>query len=144
MMKNIFIAAFLLLTNVQAEFIRDNTLEIVNDTTICMMWQDDVTSKTVLKKWAEAIDYCENLSFANYDDWRLPNFNELHSIFDTSKYNPSIKDTFINVETSIYWTSTTYALDTKMAWVLDFTGYSMTNNFNKELNYYVRCVRDGY
>ncbi len=28
------------------------------------------------KKWAEALDYCENLTFAGLSDWRLTNINE--------------------------------------------------------------------
>ena len=48
-MKNILIVAFLLLTNVSADFIRDNTLEVVNDTATCLMWQDDMLVKLFKK-----------------------------------------------------------------------------------------------
>jgi len=57
--------------------------------------------------WQESIDYCEDMSFAGHDDWRLPNFNELYSIGDRSKSNPAIKDAFVNVSSSNYWSSTT-------------------------------------
>jgi hypothetical protein len=32
--------------------------------------------------WGEALAFCENLTFAGRDDWRLPNAKELHSIVD--------------------------------------------------------------
>ena len=35
--------------------------------------------------WEEALDFAENLSFAGYDDWRLPNAKELHSILDYTR-----------------------------------------------------------
>jgi hypothetical protein len=38
--------------------------------------------------WGQALAYCESLSFAGHDDWRLPNAKELHSIVDY-KRSPS-------------------------------------------------------
>ena len=125
-----------------ADFIRDDVKEVVNDTTTCLMWQDDNASKTVTRTWQESIDYCEDMSFAGYDDWRLPNFNELYSIGDRSKVNPAIKDAFVNVSYSVYWSSTTYVKRTSTAWVVGFhLGYDYINV--KANDYYVRCVRDG-
>ena len=145
MMKNILIVAFLLLTNVSADFIRDNTLEVVNDTATCLMWQDDNASKTVKKTWQEAIDYCEDMSFAGYDDWRLPNFNELYSIGDIWAYKPAIKNAFKNVNFSssydYYWSSTT-VVDSSYAWLICFRNGSDFNKVKRDNNY-VRCVRDG-
>jgi hypothetical protein len=34
--------------------------------------------------WSEALAYCENLTFAEHSDWRLPNVRELRSIVDHS------------------------------------------------------------
>ena len=125
-----------------ADFIRDDAKEVVNDTTTCLMWQDDNASKTVTKNWQEAIDYCENMNFAGFDDWRLPNFNELYSIGDRSRYNPAIKDAFVNVVSSDYWSSTTAASLTSYAWDVYFNnGFGYYNS--KANGYYVRCVRGG-
>jgi Protein of unknown function (DUF1566)/Secretion system C-terminal sorting domain len=72
--------------------------------------------------WEEALDFAENLSFAGYDDWRLPNAKELHSILDYTRSpdatnSPAIDSIF---ETSAiineagkddfpaFWASTTF------------------------------------
>jgi len=142
MIRNILIVTFLLLVNIQAGFVRDSALKVVKDTTTCLVWQDDSASKTVKKTWEDAIDYCEDLSFAGFDDWRLPNINELNGIVDRSKYNPAIGSAFSNVATDYYWSSTTDFSDIKYAWVVYFDyGYGYWSV--KENETHVRCVRIG-
>jgi hypothetical protein len=138
MMKNILIITLLLLTNIQADLIRDDKSKVINDTTTFLMWQDDEASKIVKKTWTEAIDYCESLSFAGFDDWRLPNLNELYSIGD----NSTIKNIFVNVSPSYYWSSTTNASNTSIARNVFFLNGNDSNG-NKRDNNYVRCVRNG-
>lgn len=61
----------------------DNGDGTVSDTATGLMWQQaDNGAGTI---WGEALAYCENLSLAGYDDWRLPNIKELHSIVDYSR-----------------------------------------------------------
>ena len=141
MMKSI-LGLLVLSGLLMADFVRDDVKEVVNDTTTCLMWQDDKASKTVKKTWQEAIDYCEDLNFAGYDDWRFPNFNELYSISDRSKKNPALKDAFKNVRSGLYWSSTTHGGNINKAWYVDFTiGLDMAQD--KSNDYYVRCVRGG-
>ncbi len=109
-----------------------------------LMWQDDESAKTVEKTWSDAIKHCEDLIFAGYSDWRLPNKNELLSIVDYTKYEPAINDAFKNTTTSshYYWSSTAYAFSTVNAWNVDFDdGYTIYNFKND--GSYVRCVRAG-
>ncbi len=35
--------------------------------------------------WEEALNFCENLNYAQSSDWRLPNAKELHSIVDYAR-----------------------------------------------------------
>ncbi len=128
--------------SLQAEFLRDATKEIVLDTKTNLVWQDNSEAKTITKTWSEAISYCENLTFASYDDWRLPNINELKTIVDSSRYSPAIKSQFVNVASSYYWSSTTYASYTSYAWFVYFN-VGGTDDYDKALSGYVRCVRDG-
>ena len=77
--------------------------------------------------WYDAINNCENLEFAGWDDWRLPNINELMSIVDHSRYNPAfdpmIFTQFYDMWTP-YWSSTTNASWTDGVWVLyPYDGY---------------------
>jgi len=96
--------------------------------------------------WPDAVDNCENLIYAGYSDWRLPNIRELMSIVDYGKYYPAI-DTlyFPNTMLDGYWSSTAldpYPENAWMIWMyegwqgadwIDPTGYP----------YYVRPVRGG-
>ena len=103
------------------------------------------TPKTML--WSDtegtpsAIVSCADLEYAGYSDWRLPNIKELMSIVDYEKVGPTIDDTFFpNTQSNFYWSSTTYASYTDVAWLVDFTnGYvGLTSKANAG---YVRPVR---
>lgn len=72
--------------------------------------------------WEEALEWAEDLEYAGYDDWKLPDAKELQSIVDytrslDSTNSPAIDPMFdstsivdINGETNypFYWTSTTH------------------------------------
>ena len=60
-------------------------------------------------------------------DWRLPNVQELQSLIDYGRYNPALCNTagtgqwtagdpFTGVQSSHYWSSTTFAGNTTYAW----------------------------
>jgi hypothetical protein len=145
MIKNITIATFLLLSSASADFIRDNDLDVVNDTKTCLMWQD--TSDKRLN-WESAIDYCETLAFAGYEDWRLPNFNELYSIVDKNVSETTINSSFTNIASgmfnpNIYWSSTSYNQDNTKAWTIKFENADNTRESKTDTNY-IRCVRDNH
>ena len=53
--------------------------EIVwTDTTSDLMWQTE--SKSGSLDWESAIEHCDSLVYADYDDWRLPTISELRSL----------------------------------------------------------------
>ena len=98
--------------------------------------------------WETALSYCENLVFPEnqgYDDWRLPNINELQSLVDYSKHNPAIDRYYFPIaESSDYWSSTTYSDDTGSAWSVHFyNGKSSVPRLYKSSRLYVRAVRGG-
>ena len=145
MKNNVFIQLALvgsLALSLQAEFLRDDSKNIVLDSSNGLIWQDDAVVKTTTRTWTDALTYCEGLSTGGYDDWRLPNQNELRSIIDKSRVNPSLSPKFVNFASSLYWSSTTYAGNAGNAWVVYFNfGYDDADD--KTNSIYVRCVRAG-
>jgi hypothetical protein len=57
--------------------------------------------------WQEAMDYCDGLAFAGFDDWRVPNIHEMESIVDYTKYGPANDSAaFPNIDARFaYWSS---------------------------------------
>lgn len=66
----------------------DNGDSTVTDNNTELMWQQVPISDKL--SWEDAKEYCENLVFAGYDDWRLPNIKELFSLNDFGKGWPYI------------------------------------------------------
>ena len=78
--------------------------EIVRDSSTNLIWQKDYE---VNKTWEEALSYCENLNYAGYSDWRLPNRNELVSLVDYSNTTGDPVSSFPGMPASEnFWTST--------------------------------------
>ncbi|RLD09133.1 MAG: hypothetical protein DRI44_09215 [Chlamydiae bacterium] len=96
------------------------------------------------KNWVAATNYCENLIYAGYSDWRLPNVLELKSLIDYGRYNPSIPSghPFTAVQSQFYWSSSTYAYYTDFAWHIDLYG-GFVYNRDKTVSNYVWPVRAG-
>ena len=114
--------------------------DIVTDSKLGLMWQDNSKAKTVKKKWKSAKKYCQNLSLGGYSDWRLPNYDELLTIVDYDRYDPAIMPSFKNVASSLYWSSSQPVSDAKVAWIV-YSKYGYTNSSTKSYEYFVRCVR---
>ena len=111
----------------------------VSDSVTGLMWQrqDDGVPRT----WKDSLEYCEGLSLAGYDSWRLPDIKELRSIVDNTVFSPAINTAvFPHTNWSGYWSSSSSADDTGGAWgVLFGNGYVAYDG--KNYDYYVRCVR---
>jgi len=89
------------------------------------------------------LDFCNNLNYAGYGDWRLPNVRELESIVDAGRYSPAVDTSvFPNTKSSYYWTSTTYMPNDSYAWRVDFYN-GVVYDVSKGNSYYVRPVRGG-
>ncbi len=137
-MKKILTMILILSIGLWASFSKSSN--IVTDSITKLQWQDDAIGSTM--NWQGAIDHCEGLVLDGFDDWRLPNKNELISIVDYSTSSFSIDSHFQSTISGYYWSSTTYASDTSNAWAVGFD-YGNTEKGNKSVSIYVRCVRAG-
>ena len=97
----------------------------------------------------EAVDYCNNLSYAGESDWRLPspeefatikNFGSIPAIYNTddTEYFPLPSTT-----ETIFWTSASSLASSGKSWAVDFnTGETIEKDDTKASStFYVRCVR---
>jgi len=121
-------------------------LVVNNDGTITdidtgLMWQVQVSD--IKKNWKDALSYCENLVYAEYSDWRLPDREELRSIVNYSNKNPAIFEQFNDTMLEYYWSSTTNANYASSAWGIDFKYGDDSYSRHKSSEYYVRAVRGG-
>ena len=82
-------------------------------------------------------------NYAGHDDWRLPNIRELESLVNRGTFDPAINTTYFpNTQSDYYWSSTTNADFSDLAWVVDFNGGDVVSG-NKFNALYVRPVRAG-
>ena len=136
------------------DFSVDNDVVIDNKTGI--MWQNAefIGGRT----WEEAKEHCVELVFQGYDDWRLPNINELRSImpYDNNEilfeHLSPIGDG--NLDSGHSWSSTeadaNHAYYNLNDWdeetnrdslIIMYEEYPKTDNGNMMLN---RCIRGGH
>jgi hypothetical protein len=109
---------------------KDNGDSTVTDKATGLMWMKVDSGKLRAGEykdgklnWREALDWAENLEFAGYSDWRLPNVKELQSIVDYTRspattnsaaIDPVFQTTLFIAEGGTkdypcYWSGTTHA-----------------------------------
>ena len=77
--------------------------ETVFDSSMNLHWMKDYIP---VQTWQEALEYCENLEFSGYTDWRLPNINELMTLVDFSKAGTGLLSSFPGMKPDAFWSST--------------------------------------
>ena len=115
----------------------DNNDGTITDLSTGLMWTKD-DSKTTLD-WGEALEFAENSKQSGYDDWRLPNIKELHSIVDYS-FAPDAEDAGMRRAAidpvfnltemeSWFWSSTTHGDNPAFATYIAFGRACQNGNF---------------
>ena len=118
--------------------------QVVFDSATNLLWQKGSVSG---KTWKEAFSYCENLNYAGYSDWRLPNRNELMSLVDYSKSGTDVMSSFPGMEAEEFIVSTSLLGFPESGywtfqWTLSMNDGTTNNTFNEDAgSYSVRCVR---
>lgn len=99
----------------------DNKNGTLSDKSTNLIWTKTDSKKAM--SWQDALEYAQNLEYAGYSDWRLPNAKELQYIVDYSKspdtsFSPAIDNKFEltpitneagDKDYAFYWTSTTHS-----------------------------------
>ena len=110
----------------------------VTDTKTGLIWQK--TGSEEKMTWEEALEYANHVADGGSFEWRLPSIEELFSIVDFSRSDPSISPIF-NCSSDLYWSSSTVVVGPDNAWNVGFgTGYVYAGY--KTNSNYVRCVRN--
>lgn len=126
---------------------------VVLDNTTGLEWQgcaaglsgslcdEDDAGTAATYTWQEALDYCQDLSWASHSDWILPDIKELMSIADNHVFNPAIdSDAFPATPPGFFMSSSTTFTNTAAEWYVDFNN-GKVNAVLKSTGSYVRCVR---
>ncbi len=102
-----------------------------------LIWQTTDTKKD----WGSAIAYCEELDYANQQDWHLPSIRALETIVVITSSGMTIDlVVFPLTKPSHYWSATTYEGRDGAAYAIDFSNGMLVSD-EKAFELYVRCVR---
>lgn len=116
--------------------------DCVTDNLTGLMWAR--ASNSTLRSWVNALSYAKG-SLCGYDDWRLPNINELESLINAGQADTAAwlnTQGFNNVLNNIHWSSTTHAAVPSSAWfVIMWNGVDGAGI--KSTTHYVLPVRAG-
>lgn len=100
--------------------LNDNGDGTVTDRRTGLVWQK--TGPDPEMTWEEALKYCDSLTLAGLDDWRLPNLKELRSLSNDRNVHPSLDMIFFpGAKTAPYWSSTSQCNRPGCAGFVDFT-----------------------
>ncbi len=119
-----------------------STRKIILDTETNIMWQkfNAYSSDT----WSNAIGSCNDSIFGSYEDWFLPNLNELQTIIDYSSSDPAINSIFIagsNMDHD-FWTSTVERNSAGKAYIIRFESYgAILGGYDQTETKFYMCAR---
>jgi hypothetical protein len=130
----------------------DNSDGTVTDNLTGLIWLKDADAGDGAETWANALSICNSLANgqqglidgSSAGDWRLPTVQELQSLIDYGRYNVALPSghPFTGEESSYYWSSTTHADVTDLAWGVNLlNGYVL--NGDKANSMYLWPVRGG-
>ena len=121
----------------------DNGDGTVTDNCTGLMWQKNTPAIkgnfNYFVDWCRALDYCDNLTFAGHDDWRLPNVVELMSLIDYGDDFDRTYSVFDPPPITRYWSSTVGIVDHDSYYV-DFQGEG-SGRSTRNGEYCARAVR---
>jgi hypothetical protein len=123
--------------------------DCVTDNLTGLMWAKDANLPNGTRTWQGALDYVASMNagsgLCGHKDWRLPNVNELESLINSGEADTSTwlnSRGFSNVQSSDYWSSTSYVGNADWAWLGDMW-YGYVSSYGESSSFYVWPVRSG-
>jgi hypothetical protein len=101
-----------------------------------VMWSADEQVAT----YFEGMTYCSDLTWAGYNDWRLPDVKELSLLVDHTELFPAAQDDLMS--NSYYWSTTHQPYSSWFIYGFNFSFGNGTSEFFKDDTHYAKCVRD--
>ncbi|MCP4699565.1 MAG: DUF1566 domain-containing protein [Gammaproteobacteria bacterium] len=122
-----------------AESFQDNGDRTVTDTNTGLIWQQQDNGGR--RTWNDAQSYCESLTLAGRDDWRLPSVHEFSTLLDYRRHHPAIDTVFFPDAHSDdpYWSGSVLTNASDNAWYLNFSNGKVDWANADDNYYYVRC-----
>ncbi|RXJ91841.1 hypothetical protein CRV01_01745 [Arcobacter sp. CECT 8983] len=124
-----------------SDFKRNGSLKVVVDNTNKLMWIDDISVLKLKFSHEDGEEYCENLSYAGFSNWRLPDIKELALIVDKRNEKTNIHKSFRYRIADGFWASKahwrTLWFYADYMYFVSGTPYFDSRHKKK----YVRCVR---
>jgi len=123
----------------------------VTDMVTGLMWQQCSVGQTgadcsggtaSVHNWQAALALAGTDSTADYNNWRLPNKNELSSLVAYDRYNPSTNEVVFPNTAAYYWSSSPYAINSDNAWYVYFNNGFVYGSSRAD-GHRVRLVRSG-
>lgn len=113
--------------------------DLIEDSLTGLIWTRDCSLFEYPIDWEESLVLIEEMNRSgrfNRTDWRLPNRRELRSLIDHGQKNPALPrpNSFVNINSGWYWTSTTVAKNASYAWYVHLEGGRMF--YGKKTEYY--------
>jgi hypothetical protein len=156
MLVKIFCCALLLtllcFSPTHAARFNDNGDQTVTDTQTGLTWTKDANLPGTDLDYSGSLDFVAAMNGSHsfgYQDWRLPAIDELASLIDHNRSNPSLPagHPFSNVAASYYWSATQVPGSdlSVMNWEVDFYFGNLSSNhtWNNDLLWPVRGTMGG-
>jgi len=144
--------------NPDTAYAMDNVAGTATDVRTGLVWKRCVegftwngttcTGTRALLNWQQSLALAEATTFANADDWRLPNLKEILSLAETCRMDPAVNVTvFPLTPTAVddqfaFWSSSPVVTTTDQAWFVR-SGRGDTGEGARTLTKLVRLVRGG-
>lgn len=119
----------------------NSSTDIVTDNLTGLVWVRNVGS--TLRAWQDSITHAENMSLCGHSDWRMPNLNEMQSLYNNGVDRTDMwlqEHGFALVPFGDYQTSTMYAPNPARIWTVNI-GFGYTGFATRGSTLYVIPVR---